>query len=528
MLSSCLRWCFSLSLILGTACLVHSEPPGTAKPGPGDEQQARKLLPAGALALFGSLEPYANNRDLVAAFSADGKWVATGGKDDTVSLWNAATGKAVRRLQGLSEVYCFAFSPDGKYLATGNDDKAVHLWDLGTGKERREFVGHQADVIGLVFSPNGKTLAAAERGAAVRIWDTGTGKETLHILAQGGVLGLLFLPSGKTLVCAYGDGTIRFHEASTGKQLRQLDTQQRGTALALAVSPDGTTLASAHNNTRIYLSDVATGRELHQLIRQDPQFATRCLAFSPDGKTLASGGSDGKIRLWEVATGKECRQFKMVFQSQAANIGSVAFAPDGRTLVAGNMLNTAALVWDVFAPRTEGKPGKLRPEDLEELWTDLACEVAPTAWQAVCRLTAAPGQSVPFLQERLRPAAASDGQRIARLIADLDSGRFAVREGATRELEKLRAEPALRRALASNPSAEVRLRIELLLEGYQKGGLSPDHLREARAVRVLEHLASPQARRVLQALAKGTPDARLTQDAKAALGRLAHRAATAR
>jgi hypothetical protein len=96
----------------------------------------------------------------------------------------------------------------------------------------------------------------------------------------------------------------------------------------------------------------------------------------------------------------------------------------------------------------------------------------------------------------------------------------------TRDLEALKdeARPALRRALADNPSAEVRKRLEELLS---RPALLPpgEALRRVRAVEVLERLGTPEARRLLGALAGGEPEARLTREAQAALRRLAERAA---
>jgi HEAT repeat protein len=125
------------------------------------------------------------------------------------------------------------------------------------------------------------------------------------------------------------------------------------------------------------------------------------------------------------------------------------------------------------------------------------------------------------LKDHLHPVVAADAKRLATLLADLDSEQFTVRDKAARELERLgeSALPALKKAQEESTSAEVRRRVEQLLAKEQ----SSPHLREARAVEVLEHIATPETRELLRKLAEGVPEARLTREAKAALERLAQR-----
>jgi hypothetical protein len=113
-----------------------------------------------------------------------------------------------------------------------------------------------------------------------------------------------------------------------------------------------------------------------------------------------------------------------------------------------------------------------------------------------------------------------DPQHVLRLIADLDSAQFAVREKATAELEKFGETvrtPLLNR-LAEQPNLEVRRRIETLLRKAEQP--SPESLRALRAVEVLEHIGSSEAKRVLQALAQGPAGSRLTMEAQASFDRL--------
>jgi len=204
----------------------------------------------------------------------------------------------------------------------------------------------------------------------------------------------------------------------------------------------------------------------------------------------------------------------------------LAFAGDGRTLVSGSM-DTTILKWSAAMngnAKTSpiSKTSEVLPTSLmQELWTQLGEDDGPRAYQAVWDMIDSP-QAVRFLEKRLRSIPAADENRILRLIGELDDGRFSIRQQAAQELEKLGelASPALRRTLEKKPTAEVRRRAEVLLDLAEAQHLSSEGLRTLRAVEVLERVADPEARKVLQSLAAGAPGATVTQEAQAALKRL--------
>jgi hypothetical protein len=236
---------------------------------------------------------------------------------------------------------------------------------------------------------------------------------------------------------------------------------------------------------------------------------------------------DGTIRLWDLPSGKEVGRFGKELPQFAGRgwVLAVAFSPDGRTLVSGGLDQTAH-IWDVSSiTGRRAEPAERSPADLEADWKDLAGDAA-AGYAALGRLASSPGRAVPFLGKQLQSTPPEDARRIERLIADLDNEQFAVREQATRELEALaeRAAPALRKAQAGKPSLEARRRLGALLDRLDGGNLAAETVRQIRTVEVLEAIANPEARRLLDQLAAGPPEMRLTQEAKAAAGRLAKRA----
>jgi hypothetical protein len=136
----------------------------------------------------------------------------------------------------------------------------------------------------------------------------------------------------------------------------------------------------------------------------------------------------------------------------------------------------------------------------------------------------APAQAVPFLKARLGRVEAPN---LDKLIADLDNDDFEVREKATEKLIALgrAAEAAVRKAAATG-SAEVKVRAARILEPLEKGNSGDGgRLRGLRALEALEAIGTPEARRVIEDVSKGAPEAELTGAAKEALRRLDTRGA---
>jgi WD40 repeat protein len=503
------------------------------------------------------------------AFSSDGTRLATGGQGESpVSrVWDVATGKlAVDFPERDSSVGSAAYSQDGRMLVTG--DGVVDLWDPTTGRRIRQIGAVAGSLYDPTFSPDGRYLACEDEDGILRLWAPATGKEIRHwrVHEKFSWLGFDFSPDGRALVTSGNDRSIRFWEAATGKELRRIAVPDRAAQIRLSpdgrflawlslgvdklrwqlhlwdvaagkevgrwlaahgyvfrFSPDGSLLAGVEltKGTRLvtcHLWDVPTGRD-HPITLPLPRPAyAAVIAFSPDGRTLALGDSAGGIYLWELAAGKvRCR-----LQAPGGAVMSLSFAPDGKTLVSG-LYDTTALIWDVFGPAAEGQQGRAPgAADLPALWADLADRDAVKAYQAIGRFVAAPELAVPFLGRHLKPAAPVSGELVGRLIADLASRDFKVRQKAARELERLgeQAEPTVRKAWADRPEPEVRRRLEALLAK----ATDPELLRSLRAVEALEHIATPNAVKVTRGLARGAPAARLTREARAAVERLAKRA----
>ena len=144
------------------------------------------------------------------------------------------------------------------------------------------------------------------------------------------------------------------------------------------------------------------------------------------------------------------------------------------------------------------------------------------SFQSEGRFLGTPADAVKFFAERIKPVETLDPKRVERLLADLDSNEFAVREAASKALAGLdeQATPYLEETLKSTASAEVRVRVTRILEQRRGAALTADQIRQIRAVMVLERIGDGEAKDVLKRWAGGPVGARLTTEAAAALKRL--------
>jgi WD40 repeat protein len=468
-------------------------------------------------------------------------------------------------------------------VASASEDRTIRLWETATGKELRQLCGPKdrftldllefkfrpalAEIVeSLAFSPDGKTLASGDRGTNIGLWEVATGKQFRYFSYLTGFsisvpddmhVVVAFSPDGKTLASGNGRGTISLWEPVTGKNLRQFAAKGVGW---IGFSTDGTTLATGsrfgYQPSRLW--NLAAGKELRRFPSADksaPRWEGKQLviggplwnaltgkrfcrlagdgfAVSPDGKTLAKANNqddDYSIELWELATG----QLRHKFRGHLAPIRLLAFSSDGCTLVTGSE-DATILVWDVMGFHREERtpPTALSAQELEAIWADLAAD-APNAYRAIRKLAAYPKQATPWLAEHLRSSPLCGPKQIEQWIAELNHDRFAVREKARAELEKWGdwAERALRQARAGQPELEARRRVDDLLEKLQTRPeliTSPEWLRALRVLETLERIDTPATRHVFEMLAKGPPDAWLTQEAQAARERAAQRLKAAR
>ena len=444
--------------------------------------------------------------------SPDGRLAATC-SGYSIHLWSLATGKRLHMLRAVpGHANCIAFSPDGRALASAGDDGKIVIWDTAGGREVRQILGHDGAVYNVAFTSVQDMLLSTGKDGTLRFWDWSTGKQLRNIPSDDGCFGLAVSTDGRVAVT--GGNQVRLWDVATGKMLRKAELPWS----SFALSPDGQSLVTLSRDSAVKSWNVRSGKQEQAFL--GPPYSggfvgTPGILLSPDGRLLGRTGSGG-ITLWEMATGKVRRHFT----GHQRVVWAFAFAPDGRTVLTGGD-DTTVLVWDL-ARRHDSRPDRLTPAELEALWRDLGGDDAQRADQAIAMLGARADQTLAFFEKRVAPIKSADAKRVTALLADLDSDDFALRQSASKDLERLgeRAAAALKKAVEKPASLESRRRVETLLSKLRPPLASSELLQSLRAVEVLERIDTADARRLLRSLAEGIPDARLTREAKSALDRL--------
>ena len=270
------------------------------------------------------------------AFSPDGGSVLSGSADNTVKLWNAATGKLIRTFEGLSDwVQSVAFSPDGRSVLAGSLDDTVRLWDLATGDVLRTFKGSS-----ITFSPDGSNVLSGS-GNTVKLWELSNGQLIRTFEGHSGfVVSVAFSPDGRTVLSGSLDGTLRLWEVATGHLIRIFEDHGGSVVSSVAFSPDGRSVLSGSKDKTMKVWDADTGKLVRTFEGHSGDVMS--VAFSPDGGSVLSGSYDGRIKLWDRASGHLIRTFEW----PSAKATSAAFSADGGSVLSGYDDSTVKF-WDV-------------------------------------------------------------------------------------------------------------------------------------------------------------------------------------
>jgi WD40 repeat protein/serine/threonine protein kinase/tetratricopeptide (TPR) repeat protein len=285
------------------------------------------------------------------AFSPDGRTLASAGLDGKARIFDLADGRPILTLgdDGVPEAIRLntpfsvplAFSPDGRRLAIGRLDRSITFMDTATGAVVARLPVSENGYREATFSPDGRWLATANADdsrrsqSVARVWDAATGAEVMVMGTESeGSSRFCFSPDSRVVAgISFWSGMIKMWDVPSGRVRQVLPGHDKQT-LAVAFSPDGFRFASAGRDGKVRITNLSSGVTERE-IRGHTE-AVEALAFSSDGTRIISGSQDGLAMVWDLTRYAEVAEVAPQASREETSVEAIAYDRTGGQFVSLN------------------------------------------------------------------------------------------------------------------------------------------------------------------------------------------------
>ena len=304
------------------------------------------------------------------ASSPDGKYLATGNSDDTVTFWNAAgrtrIGAPLKIDAGVESI---AFLRDGS-LAVGTAKGSVRVIDESGNPKAPEIPISTQELKSLAVSPGGILLASANQDHGVGLWTFPSGPLKLLQGHSAPVRAAAFSPKdGKYLVTVDGSGAGIGWNPASGSREFQITSQDASPFTAVAFHPNGSFAVTGDAAGALRVWAVPAGKMLDAQ-RHGAWKRIEGIAFNADGRILVSSAADGHLRFWDAAVDGRLREKVAIpcAGTGQARCTVLAFLSDGQTVAVAGQNGEVRLYQTDFAKlfaeaRNSIDPARIDAED---------------------------------------------------------------------------------------------------------------------------------------------------------------------
>ena len=294
----------------------------------------------------------ANSRFNCVLYSKDGSRIYAGNEDGNLYEWKSSDFTLVNKIYTGNKIFDMAISPDGKSLALAQW-KTVNFYALQTLQKNYSVnaAGNEAkalDVKAICYSPDGKTLYTISSDDKIRFFDISNGfiAKTLYF-GPSDINDIAASPDGKTIAfqCGFSEDSVVIYDLKLS-EIKFLLPESKKKIYSLAYSPDGKILAGGGSNWELYLWNTATGELIQR--KEAHLDAIECCRFSADGKFIVTSSDDQSILIWKTSPLKPLRRFK----SHARRFQKLLFTNDNKSIIGGststnNSFNNNLINWDI-------------------------------------------------------------------------------------------------------------------------------------------------------------------------------------
>ncbi len=316
------------------------------------------------------------------------------GVDGTVQIFRTATeGPPLVSLAEPPAIEVAAFSHDGKWLATGSQD-GVRIWNADSGKlvkgplaSRQPLLGSRALPSGqhansIAFSNSGRRLVTVSLEGVTQVWNVESGKPLgTTVLSNAAIVGFADSERLIALLCK-NDRAIHAYEVQTGDQ-RYVVGGKHEILQGATIDPKGERIAICSSSGTVLVCEAVTGKSVQQLSASSSSAYSTASAFSPDGRLLAAGLVDGTVRAWNLREGQLLWEKRHLL---TAEVGRIEFCAEGTALAIINLENRLRIV-SAQSGETIAPPIGVATSQMKlASWTDVSGQFCTLSLDGVARL----------------------------------------------------------------------------------------------------------------------------------------------
>src|SRR5579883_2096900 len=274
---------------------------------------------------------------LCLAFHVTGRYLASGDRTRTITVWNMATRSFEYALQTDSDATSsLVFSSDGNRLASGGNEGTIILWNFLTQKREKTRQVHADWISCLIFGPDGRYLVSGSADGFIKVWEVPYGMAPERLKEPTGILSIALNPYNHLFAISSAGQAVKLWSIS--RQHIPSFSEPLTAVRSLLFSPDGRYLVAGDEMGSIMICETTTWKVFHSRARHAARI--RCLAFHPNSQLLASGGDDRVIQLWDIPSGKNIQ----TLVKHTDRVESLAFSPDGQYIASGGR-DASIILW---------------------------------------------------------------------------------------------------------------------------------------------------------------------------------------
>ncbi|OUL32462.1 hypothetical protein BV375_09645 [Nostoc sp. 106C] len=276
------------------------------------------------------------------AVTHDSKKLISASLNKTLTVWDLEKGDEIFSLSGHDDwINAIAITPDNKQVVSCSLDKTVIVWDLATGNKIFTLFKHRDSVNAIAITPDGSHMVSASSDNTLKVWNLKTGEEIRSFNGHSSsVVAVAIALDGKSIISASSNNQLKIWNIDTAKELFKPPHHHLDSVIAVAVIPEGFRVVSRSANNSVTIWNPETGAKLFQLT--DHSDLVKAVVFTQDGKQLISASADNTLKVWNLGTKEEL----LTPTAHSNSVNAVAVTPDGKQVISASADKTLK-VWNM-------------------------------------------------------------------------------------------------------------------------------------------------------------------------------------